>query len=373
MNNLTISLFLELIKSAIWNRKAEETLFTDIDEQIWTELVSFAESQSVSALLYDGIMTLPESVWPDRKIIYKLFLQTQFIEKRNRRFNEELKNIFWEYEKLNTPFILLKGQGNALFYPIPNHRSPGDIDLYLFNKSDYQKVNRWAVSNGYDMDDENIHHQGFIYNDIQIENHKNICFFGIDKYDKLFSEKIQNVVENNKFKEVEIEGLKVKVLPDELNAFYIFYHIFHHFIHLGIGMKQICDWVLFMKTNSDNINRSSFNLLVDSFDLSYAMKQFAAFAIKYLEAKPEYFPFETDIKGKYVDLILDDVFSGGNFGYDLFKRKTFQNDLHRKWYSFKHSTVRISRIIGLAPQHIKPLPYIKLTTNLKLLLTGKKY
>src|SRR5690554_1170485 len=112
MNNLTISLFLELIKSAIWNRKAEETLFTDIDEQIWTELVSFAESQSVSALLYDGIMTLPESVWPDRKIIYKLFLQTQFIEKRNRRFNEELKNIFWEYEKLNTPFILLKGQGN---------------------------------------------------------------------------------------------------------------------------------------------------------------------------------------------------------------------------------------------------------------------
>jgi hypothetical protein len=162
MNNLTISLFLELIKSAIWNRKAEETLFTDIDEQIWTELVSFAESQSVSALLYDGIMTLPESVWPDRKIIYKLFLQTQFIEKRNRRFNEELKNIFWEYEKLNTPFILLKGQGNALFYPIPNHRSPGDIDLYLFNKGDYQKVNRWAVSNGYEMDDENIHHQGFI-------------------------------------------------------------------------------------------------------------------------------------------------------------------------------------------------------------------
>ena len=93
MNNLAVSLFLELIRSAIWSNKAEESLFTDVDETIWKEVVSFAESQSVSALLYDGIMTLPKSVWPDKRIVYKLFMQTQFIEKRNRNFNEELKNI----------------------------------------------------------------------------------------------------------------------------------------------------------------------------------------------------------------------------------------------------------------------------------------
>lgn len=373
MNNLAVSLFLELIRSAIWSNKAEESLFTDVDETIWKEVASYAESQSVSALLYDGIMTLPKSVWPDKRIVYKLFMQTQFIEKRNRNFNEELKNIANEYKKIDSPFVLLKGQGNGALYPIPVHRNPGDIDLYLYRKEDYQKANKWAESNGYEMEDENIHHQGYNYHDIHIENHKNICFFGIKKYDKLFDENIQEIIRNDQFEEIELNGLIVKTLPIELNAFYIFYHIFHHFIHLGIGVRQLCDWALFMKTHSENINKNSFKELVDSFDLLYAMKEFAAFTIKYLGAKPEYFPFETNINGKYVDVILNDVFSGGNFGYDLFKNRKFYNELHRKWYSFKFSTKRVGKITGLAPQHINPLPFIKLTTNLKLLLTAKKY
>ena len=373
MNNLVITLFLELIKSAIWEQKANESLFTDIQQSTWNEIISFAESQSVSALLYDGMLTLPKPLWPEKKIVYKLFLQTEFIEKRNLKLDKELKNLALEYEKINCPFVLLKGQGNGALYPIPSHRNPGDIDLFLFRKGDYLKANKWAESNGLKMENENVHHQGFEYHNIQIENHKNVCFFGIKKYDKLFDENIQNIIQNNRFSEIELNGLSVKVLPIELNAFYIFYHIFHHFIHLGIGLKQLCDWTLFMKAHSDNINKANFKKLVDSFDLLYAMEEFASFSVKYLGAKPEHFPLEIDINGKYVDTILDDVFSGGNFGYDIFKRRSFYNELHRKWYSFKMSTKRVSKITGLAPQHIRPLPYIKLATNLKLLFTAKKY
>lgn len=372
MNNLAISLFLELLRSAIWNKKADETLFTDVQTTTWNEIVSFAESQSVTPLLYDGILTLPKLLWPEKNTVYKLFFHSEAIEKRNQSFHIELKNISTEYNKIDCPFILLKGQGNAALYPIPAHRNPGDIDLYLCRKADYQKANKWAESNGYILEAENIHHQGFEYNGIHIENHKNICYFGINKYDKLFDEKIGKIIENNQLTEINLDGLIVKTLPIELNAFYIFYHLFHHFIHLGIGMRQLCDWTLFMKTHHDNINKKSFNNLVDSFDLSYSMKAFASFTIKYLGAKKEYFPFDIDLNDKYVDIILNDVFSGGNFGNDLFKKRLFHSELHRKWYSFKFSTKRVFKIAGLAPEHIKPLPFIKLATNFKLLLTNKE-
>lgn len=373
LNNPAIPIFLELVCSAIWNRNADESLFTDIHPTTWSEVVSFSESQSVSALLYDGILTLPKSVRPDKKIIYKLFLLKEAIERKNQEFNEALKKLDTEYNKIDCPFILLKGQGNAALYPIPNHRNPGDIDLYLYRKGDYLKANNWAISNGFELEDENIHHQEYKYHNVHIENHKNICFFGIKKYDDLFESKIQDIIKNNRLAEIDIEGLKVKVLPVEINAFYLFYHLFHHFIHLGIGIRQLCDWVLYMKTYSESIDQASFNKLADSFDLSFAIRAFGSFTIKYLGAKSEYFPFETDINGKYVDIILEDIFSGGNFGLDLFKKRSFQNQLHRKWYSFKFSTKRAAKIIGLAPEHIKPLPLIKLATNLKLLLTAKKY
>ena len=115
MNNPANPLFLELIRSAIWNRKADENLFNDVNESVWKEIIVFAESQSVSALIYDGILTLPKSVWPDKKTVYKLFLQTEIIEKRNQKFIDELKSISAEYSKINSSIVLILSLYNICY------------------------------------------------------------------------------------------------------------------------------------------------------------------------------------------------------------------------------------------------------------------
>lgn len=367
MNEQAVSLFLELLRSAIWNKPADEKLFQNIDSSVWLEIINLAESQKVNALLYDGIMTLPVLLRPEKKILYKLFLQTEAIEKLNEELNNELKNLTSEYEKIDCPFVLLKGQGNATLYPKPKHRTPGDIDVYFYRKGDYEKANGWARKMNCKMDAENIHHQSFEYNEIHIENHKNICYFGVKKYDDLLEKRVQEIIRNRQFIERDIDGLKVKILPVEFNAFFIFYHLFHHFIHLGIGLRQFYDWVLFMNTYFERMDKKEFVSLTESFDLLDAMKIFASVAVKYLGVKPAVFPFETNIHGKYVDLVMNDILSGGNFGYEVFKKRTFRNELHRKWYSFLFSTRRIRQISEIAPHHIKSLPLNKIITNLKLL------
>ncbi len=368
MNEQAVTLFLELLRSAIWNKSADESLFQNIDSAVWRDIINFGESQKVNALLYDGVMTLSASLRPERKILYKLFLQSEAIEQSNEVLIKELKNLSSEYEKINVPFVLLKGQGNAVFYSNPKHRTPGDIDVYFYQKGDYVKANEWARKQGYKMDPENIHHQSFEFNKIHVENHKDICYFGIKNYDNLLKKEVGQMIQDQRFVDLDIDGLSVKILPFEFNAFFIFYHLFHHFIHLGIGLRQFYDWLLFMDKNSDRIDQEEFIRLTESFDLLKAMRIFASVGVKYLGVKPSVFPFEVDVNGEYVDLVMKDVLSGGNFGYDVFKKKAFQNELHRKWYSFKFSTRRIRKISAMAPQHINTLPINKIVTNIRILL-----
>ncbi|MDO5664998.1 MAG: nucleotidyltransferase family protein [Bacteroidia bacterium] len=365
--NIAHSLFLELLTAAIWNRPANSERFQHIDTAVWEKIIELSIAQKVNALIYDGVMSLPQAFHPEKKIIYKLHLQAETIEASNRSINNVLKKLSAEYKQLACPFVLLKGQANAMLYPNPLHRTPGDIDVYLYQKGDYEKTNNWAREQGFKMDAENIHHQSFEYEGIHIENHKNITYFGIVKYDRLLEKKIQEIITNSDFISVHIDELPVRVLPIEFNAFFIFQHLFHHFIHLGVGIRQFCDWVLFFDTYSTQINKERFNSLVADFGLLNAMQVFASVAVKYMGTKASIFPFSTDTQGKYVDLVMHDIFRGGSFGYSVFQNKRFRNSLHRKWHSFACTISRLQKIYGIAPRHTITLPLNKVVTNIKLL------
>lgn len=365
--NRAKALFLELLSAALWERLAIPQLFDRVESNLWQQVCELAIEQKVVALIYDGIMTLPSELLPEKKILFKLHLQTESIEKANNRINNVLKKLSEEYEKLGCPFVLLKGQANASFYPNPVHRTTGDIDAFLYINGDYQKANDWARSKGLVMDAENIHHQSFKYEGVLIENHKWASFFGIRKYDKLLKYKVNEISANNSFLKIYIDGVEVQVLPHEFNAFFIFQHIFHHFIHLGIGIRQLCDWVLFLDRNSSLIAKDYFLRLVNEFDLLYAMQIFASVAVKYIGANPAIFPFEIDTNDENVDMVMDDIFSGGSFGYAIFQDKRFRSSLHRKWYSFMYTNKRLHKIHKIAPSHTANLPLIKVMTNIKLL------
>lgn len=366
--NTAQTLFLELLSAALWNRPPKEQLFRDTTASVWQEIHELAMAQKVTALVYDGVMLLPPSLRPEKKILYKLHLQTEAIEKNNERINRVLKMISDEYRNIGCPFVLLKGQANASFYPNPRHRTPGDIDVYLYQKDGYNKANHWARSRGCDMETENIHHQSFDYEGVHIENHKEVSYFGIVKYNRLLGKKVQEIVANNGFLPLDIEdGLSVRVLPHAFNAFFIFQHLFLHFIHLGVGIRQLCDWALLWNAHSSQINKADFLRLAREFGLPDAMQVFASVAVKYLGANPAIFPFDTDTAGKYVDVVMDDIFKGGSFGHALYQNKRFSGKLHRKWYTFKCTVRRMRKIYGMAPRHIATLPINKVLTNIKLI------
>lgn len=368
-NNTTYTLFLELLSAAIWNRPANAALFTSVDEKQWQIIAHNSALQRVHALISDGVATLPNECKPPKSVKLSLALAAEQTVKANIGLNDALANISKEYDKEGFAFALLKGQGNALYYPQPLHRTSGDLDLYLYRGNDYQRAKQWVKKNGYPHEAENLYHMGFYRGKSHIENHRSVIHFTNEKYNKRLEKHINRIIEENAFETVTINGVAVKVLPATFNALYVFSHLFHHFIHTGIGFRQVCDWLLLLQHRKKEIDKNEFEALAQEFDLLTAMRVLAHACIKHMDASPDLFPFAIGEDSRYSDLLMDDILQGGHFGLHRFGVNSKGGWVNR-WLRYKKSVSRSFVFGAIAPSHIRVLPFTKILMRIKLTLKG---
>lgn len=365
--NRARTLFLELLSAALWKRSANPQLFQHVETAIWEEVIQLAADQKVIALVYDGVRSLPAELYPEKKIMITLHLQTESIEKANDRINHALKRLSDEYDQLGCPFVLLKGQGNAIFYPDAAHRTPGDIDAYLFQKGDYQKVNDWAKNNDFEFEPECRHHMGFNIGEIHVENHHMITYFESRRHQDLLEAEMEKIIQDHSFSVIYIDNTPINLLPPTFNAFFIFQHLFHHFIHAGVGFRQLSDWVLFLHAQVDHISKDDFTDLAVKFDLLKPMQIFAYVAEKYLSTPDYIFPFERGDDSLYTDKVVQDLLDGGSFGFYRKGKKRPRGKWSGRWFSYKNTVRRTIHFQQIAPEHIRALPYNKLRNRIILL------
>ena len=361
-------LFLELLSSVILNRPVRESLFEKVSKETWTSLIRYAGIQRVNALFADGVANLPATFAPPRPLSVLLLLQAKKTEEANRKLNSVLTEIVREHEAADVPFVLLKGQGNALYYPNSLHRAPGDLDLFFYRQGDYEWAKQKVLEKKYPLEEESIKHQGYGRDGVYIENHKVIEVIHLKKVDKKLQQKVKNIIEKENFEIIHINGMSIRALPAEFNALYLFIHLFHHFVEFGVGIRQICDWIFFLQARHSEIGKEKFSETAQEFNLLRPMRVFAHAAVKYLEIPPEIFPFELGEYTPYSDLVMNDILDGGHFGFYRSGKKRPEEKWSGRWFSFKHTVQRSLAYGPIAPSYIYTLPLFKLSTRLKLTL-----
>ena len=137
---------------------------------------------------------------------------------------------------LTVPYVILKGTSAAQYYPCPEYRSMGDIDL-MTRREDYETACRTLLENGYlEVTDENDRRRGrhreFSKNGISIEVHR---FFAS-------MNDLQTVMRFDSLILSCIGG--ERVLPDMINGLTLLEHIDQH-MENGLGLRQIIDWMMF--------------------------------------------------------------------------------------------------------------------------------
>ena len=121
------AIFFDFLRFCIGSAKEIPDSLKEAD---WKELYAIAKKQCPVGILFDGIKKLPaEHVGMKKELLLQWMAESQMLEKANVRLNDTAIQVSEWFRKKGFRTCILKGQGNALMYPNPYSRTPGDIDI----------------------------------------------------------------------------------------------------------------------------------------------------------------------------------------------------------------------------------------------------
>ena len=306
--------FFSLLRISLWQGNEDLSIFENLSSDHWEQIYETAKSQALLAVIYDGVNSLPKGLMPDKKLLIKWFVNSGKVEKSNIVIDNILQEFSSKIKKENIQFILIKGQGLASLYPSPLHRQCGDIDIVVNDKSKYQELYQLMCSYTDSKPLFRVKHVSFDYCGTNIEIHKNIMNlhnpFRINKVNKF----IDHIIERDGYDYYQSGNESIKLLPHTINAVYILKHAFDHLVTFGVGLRQVCDWTIFIKTYKDKLDKKEITHLLKLCSLHEAANMFAYISINYLGLSVDDIPFEYHENKKQGEFLYNDILSGGNFG-----------------------------------------------------------
>ena len=150
----------------------------------------------------------------------------------------EIRSIL-ESEKIR--HVFLKGAEIKEYYPVPELRSMGDIDV-LIGESDRDRVKALLIANGFELINSNGPVYDYKKDGALIEVHTKIVSGKVGGVNA--EEYFSNAMQYAKFDEY------CGVLEDEYHFCYLLTHIAHHFWFYGAGVKMILDLAVFQRSKS---------------------------------------------------------------------------------------------------------------------------
>ena len=213
-----------------------------LKEADWKELYAIAQKQCLVGVLFDGIKKLPaEHVGMKKELLLQWMAESQMLEKANVRLNDAAIQVSEWFRKKGFRTCILKGQGNALMYPNPCSRTPGDIDIWV-EGGDKRVIS--FVRSISPHEKVCYHHIEFpSYKGVEVEVHYRpsflLCFWHNRKlqkyYERMKEEQFSHRVMLGEQGEVAIPTV-------EFNLIFQLTHIYAHLMNEGIGLRQLLDY-----------------------------------------------------------------------------------------------------------------------------------
>ena len=226
----------------------------------WQELYSFASKQALLVLCFEGIERLGEE-YPEemkrnpigRELLMNWMGKAQQIRRQNMKVNAVAGKLFAMLREDGMRCCVLKGQGNALMYPNPYSRTPGDIDVWIH--ASRERIMEYAQKRFELEDDIRLQHLETSLDGVPVELH----FFPCSMNNPIYNARLQKWFRRN----ADLQYSHIVGLPDgagdiaiptsPFNVVYQLCHLYHHFFDEGIGMRQIIDYFLVVNDFSKNV------------------------------------------------------------------------------------------------------------------------
>ena len=307
----------------------------------WQELYSFASKQALLGLCFDGIERLGKEYSEElkrnpirRELLMTWMGKAQQIRRQNMKVNAVASKLFSMLREDGMRCCVLKGQGNALMYPNPYSRTPGDIDVWI--DASRERIMEYAQKKYELGDDIRLQHLETSLDGVLVELH----FFPCSMNNPIYHARLQKWFRRN----ADLQCSHIVGLPDgagdiaiptsAFNVVYQLCHLYHHFFDEEIGMRQIIDY--YYVVSMLNVNCEMLTWLPK--DLKHLGLWKFAGAVMYVLHEALGLPEEKMIapmdekRGK---LLLVEILNGGNFGKHFTKYGGFTHQSMGKKYFLK--------------------------------------
>lgn len=232
----------------------------------------------------------------------------------NRLLNRQAVEINKFFQRAGFRCCILKGQGNALMYPKPMMRCPGDIDIWV----DADKDTLYSfVKNHYPEAKEGVKHISFeLSEDVEVDAHytpqKMFCPAHNRRLKKWLEE--QKEEQFNHLVRLPETNAEITIPTAKFNAVYQLGHILMHLLEEGIGLRQFVDYYYVLR-ECEKLSENEKNDIKDTWKcvgtlelasgVMWVEKELLGISESCLLTEPD---------ERFGRFIAEDILESGNFG-----------------------------------------------------------
>ena len=339
------TVFLNILKSSLWGTAI--AVPQEFDE--WGKVFALAKAQSVLGLVANAVLSDAEvarRIPADMQKRLKAFVMSNMAT--HSMLNNTLVRVFSLLDEAGVRSVLLKGQGLAKNYPVPELRQCGDIDVYVGEENYAEacgQIDKIATKILPADVRQTVKHYEVIIGKITVEIHRYTDVNASDHYNAIY-QKYSDEGMSSDLRVLNVAGMNVNTPEDTFNSFYIFNHLWHHFLTSGVGLRQFIDWMLFIHKHGSMIDQSRLRSILEDMDLMGPWKAFGCVLVDELGLPSSEFPFYDAEAGRKKTRILKRVLQEGNFG----KERAYYGDRRGESYfigKFKSLWYHFIRFVGL--------------------------
>lgn len=209
----------------------------------WQAVYDFVNKQKITGICDPS--DYPVSI--QRDLLFKWVGEIQQIKNQSILLHQRTVELYVLLQKAGFQCCILKGQGNAIMYPDPLKRMPGDIDVWI--DADEKTIHEYVKIKFPDAKDSFKHIKFPVFPDIPVDIHCTPLKFRHPVYQRRLQKWINdNKIEQfNHFVTLTATDVDIAVPTARFNVIYQLGHIMTHLFDEGIGLRHLVDYFFVLK------------------------------------------------------------------------------------------------------------------------------
>ncbi len=296
-----------------------------VTEQVWRDALAFCVAHSITAVIFEAIVRLPEDRRPPQEVWNVWQAHAQNTVLNYYRYAGLTGMVCRMFAENGVHAVVLKGVTLSACYPVQESRKMADVDILVASPAEYQKAVDLLRAQGYGRchagKHDVAHHETFVYKQgeegkpLFLELHNALIDgLGMEDADRRLAEVSREIASG--LSEMDLFGNKIAVLEPTRDAFYLLLHMTAHFEVCGFGVRQLFDWVFFLQRWQARLDVPQLESWCAAMGLEGLLQAVTAICVERLGLSEACCPWyrENLVSDATNNALFADILASGDFG-----------------------------------------------------------